>query len=168
MEKTTYQLPKGEEKTLAQFYSLTETGQLKRTLSDSTYTGGDDPMTNAEDYHKFCTLLLNNGYLDGKEFIKPALIKELSTPNIGLDGEAISFQKGYAFGLGVSVRVNDNTDWKGSPGDYGMFGFYSTAFWIDPQKQIVGILLTQSPFNGNLLAKEVKNIAYSKKWNFRN
>ncbi|AHM58721.1 beta-lactamase class C [Flammeovirgaceae bacterium 311] len=89
MDKTLYYLPKGEEKTLAQFYSLTETDQYKRTLPDSAYTGGDDLMSTVEDYYKFCTLLLNNGYLEGREFISPAYLKEMSTAAIGLNGEAI-------------------------------------------------------------------------------
>jgi CubicO group peptidase (beta-lactamase class C family) len=164
MDMTTYYLPKGEEKNLAQFYSLADDGRLKKTLEDSSYTGGYDLMSTAEDYYKFCTLLLNNGYVNGKEFISPSLLREMSTPAIGNNAEAIPWQKGYAFGLGVSVRVDSvKADFKGSIGDYGWFGFFNTAFWIDPQKQIIGIVLTQSPWNGYNLSKEVKNIVYSEK-----
>jgi CubicO group peptidase (beta-lactamase class C family) len=164
MDKTTFYLPKGEEKGLAQFYSLTETGQFKRTLPDSTYTGGDDIMSNVEDYHRFATLLLHNGYLEGKEFIKPTILKQLTTPAISLDGESLPFQKGYAFGLGVSIRLlEEKTDWKGSLGDYGWHGYFNTSFWIDREKQIIGIVLTQSDLNDNILQKKIKNIVYSKK-----
>ncbi|HEX8676662.1 MAG TPA: serine hydrolase, partial [Segetibacter sp.] len=111
---------------------------------DPTYSYGTDLISTAEDYHRFCQLLLNKGYLNGKPFIKPELLAELSKPIVGLDGEAIDFQRGYAFALGVSVRVNDQkAEYKGSLGDYGWFGYFNTAFWIDPQKQIVGIILTQ-------------------------
>jgi CubicO group peptidase (beta-lactamase class C family) len=164
MDMTRFYLPKGEENKLAQFYSLADDGQLKKSLEDSSYTGGYDLMSTAEDYYKFCTLLLNNGYVNGKEFIPPFLIREMSTPAIGINAETIPWQKGYAFGLGVSVRVDTvKSDFKGSIGDYGWFGFFNTAFWIDPQKQIIGIVLTQSPWNGYNLSKEVKNIVYSEK-----
>ena len=166
MDMTKYSLPKGEEKNLAQFYSITDDGQFKKTLDDSTYTGGDDLMSTAGGYFNFCSLLLNNGIVNGKEFIRPSLMKELSTPTIGINGEAIPWQKGYAFGLGVSVRISDEkADCKGTIGDYGWFGFFNTAFWIDPERKIIGVILTQSPWNGYSLSKEVKNIVYSEKMN---
>src|SRR4030095_8711269 len=164
MDMTSYSLSKGEEKNLAQFYSITDDGQLKKTLDDSSYTGGYDLMSTVGDYYKFCTFMLNNGFVNGKEFIQPALMKELSTPAIGIKGEAIPWQKGYAFGLGVSVRVSDEkADCKGIIGDYGWFGFFNTAFWIDPERKIISVILTQSPWNGYSLSKEVKNIVYSEK-----
>lgn len=52
MNNTTFQLPKGKDNELAQYYSLTM-GQLRKTLKDSAYTGGDDLMSTAEDYDKF-------------------------------------------------------------------------------------------------------------------
>ena len=166
MDNTTFYLPKGEEKSLSQFYSLTETGRFKRTLPDSTYTGGDDIMSNVEDYHRFATLLLNNGYMGDKEYIKPAILRELTTPAISLDGEALPFQKGYAFGLGVSIRLlEEKTDWKGSLGDYGWHGYFNTSFWIDREKQIIGIVLTQSDLNDNILQKKIKDIVYYEKHN---
>ncbi len=161
MNKTTFQLPKGKENELAQYYSLT-LGQFKKTLKDSTYTGGDDLMSTVEDYYKFCTLLINNGKLNGKSFIRKNLMKEFITPVVGLNAEEIPWHKGYAFALGVSVRINEGkADFKGSLGDYGWIGINNTAFWIDPKKQIIGIVLSQSYYNMYRLSKAVKNVVYT-------
>ena len=161
MNHTTFQLPKGKDDELAQYYSLTK-GQLKKTLKDSAYTGGDDLMSTAEDYYKFCTLLMNNGKLNGKAFIRSNLMKEFITPVVGLNAEEIPWHKGYAFALGVSVRINeDKADFKGSLGDFGWIGLFNTAFWIDPKKQLTGIVLSQTYHNMYQLSKAVKNVVYT-------
>ncbi|MBD0351285.1 MAG: serine hydrolase [Flavisolibacter sp.] len=162
MKNITFALPKVKQKDLAQYYSVDSNGNLKKELYDPTYSWGTDLFSTAEDYYKFCQLLLNNGQFKGKQFIRPELLKELYKPTVGLNGEAIPWQKGYAFGLGASVRVNnEKADYKGSLGDYGWFGGFNTAFWVDPQKQIIGIVLSQSYHDFYQLSKKVKNIIYS-------
>lgn len=161
MNHTTFQLLKGDENKLAQYYTLTN-AQYKKTLKDSSYTGGYDLMSTADDYYKFCLLLLNNGNINGKVFVRSDLIKEFITPVVGLNGVEIPWYKGYAFALGVSVRVNeDKTDFKGSLGDFGWVGYFNTAFWVDPKKQLIVIVLSQTYHNNYQLSKDVKNIVYT-------
>jgi CubicO group peptidase (beta-lactamase class C family) len=51
---------------------------------------------------------------------------------------------GYGFGLGFAVLMDvAQSEALGSPGEYRLVGAASTAFWIDPQEELIGLLLTQ-------------------------
>ena len=48
---------------------------------------------------------------------------------------------GYGFGLGYCINMG--ADAVGSIGDFGWGGMADTYCWIDPQEEIVGILMQQ-------------------------
>jgi CubicO group peptidase (beta-lactamase class C family) len=52
---------------------------------------------------------------------------------------------------------------KGTLGDYGWLGYLGTSFWIDPEQKIIGIVLSQRPYDGYKLTQDVKNILYTQK-----
>ena len=53
---------------------------------------------------------------------------------------------GQGFGLGFTVRKEPGRNpLPGSVGDYFWGGAWGTCFWIDPQEQLIAILMLQAP-----------------------
>ena len=70
--------------------------------------------------------------------------------------------KGYSFGLGMRVLTNV-VDCKvfGSEGEYGWAGNGNSYFWIDPQEDLIGIILAQYyPLNHYPAARQFKVLMY--------
>ena len=69
---------------------------------------------------------------------------------------------GYGFGLGFAVMMDvAQSACLGSVGEYRWGGAASTAFWIDPKEEIIGLLLTQfMPSNHYPVRQEFKSLMY--------
>ena len=103
--------------------------------------GGGGLVSTASDYMRFCQMLLNGGELDGVRILKKETVERMHYPH----------HDGW-FGLGFSV-VNDKTskdtdakeskDTPESVGSYSWGGAAGTLFWIDPEKELIGLLMTQ-------------------------
>lgn len=51
---------------------------------------------------------------------------------------------GDRFGLGFGVVTPaGKSQTPMSPGSYGWGGFFHTIFWVDPEKKLIGVLMTQ-------------------------
>jgi len=111
-------------------------------------SGGGGLVSTAPDYLRFAQMLLNRGELDGTRLISPKTV-ELMTINHIPDplfplqiGESVL--NGYGFGLGFNVLLNPaQAGMLGTRGSFGWGGAANTEFWVDPQEQLIGILMTQ-------------------------
>jgi CubicO group peptidase (beta-lactamase class C family) len=102
-------------------------------------------MTTAADYARFAMMLANNGELDGARILSPRSVELIAAEFLPDSHPGRS--AGEGFGLGVRV-VSDPVA-AGSAltaGSYGWSGFYGTHFWVDPEKNLVGILFAQTYF----------------------
>jgi CubicO group peptidase (beta-lactamase class C family) len=131
--------------------------KLPRFLS-----GGGGLVSTANDYMRFCQMLLNGGELDGVRLLSRKTV-ELMTAN-HLTDELIhegNMTDGYGFGLGFGVLLDvAQSESLGSEGEYTWGGAASTGFWIDPEEELIGILMTQlMPYNGRF-TKEFKVLSY--------
>ncbi len=132
--------------------------------SSGPYFSGSLGLTgSASDYLKFSQMLLNGGELNGVRLISRKTVELLTSNAIGeldlrnYNGEQVL--KGYGFGLGVRVRRNNGDNgWLGSVGDYGWAGARGTYFWIDPQEQLIGMVLIQT--RNYRLRMEFPNLVY--------
>jgi CubicO group peptidase (beta-lactamase class C family) len=111
-------------------------------------SGGAGLVSTASDYLRFAQFVLNRGELDGVRLLGPRTV-ELMTSNhlpaalmpIAMGEEQMP---GFGFGLGFSVMMDVAlSGWMGSVGLHGWGGWASTHFWVDPQEQVIGILMTQ-------------------------
>jgi CubicO group peptidase (beta-lactamase class C family) len=97
----------------------------------------------AADYCRFAQMLLNHGSLDGKQYLKPETIKEMTS--IQTDGlPSVGFIPGSAWGLAFGlVRTPGGITEGLSPGTFGHGGAYGTQVWIDPVKNRIYLLMIQ-------------------------
>jgi len=118
-------------------------------------SGGGGLVSSIADYLKFTVMMLKNGELEGQKIVRNSTI-DMMTQNhltenkslLGLywikpeDPDFINREEGYGFGLGVRVKVEENIT-KSGVGEHDWGGALNTLYWIDPLKEVVGILMTQ-------------------------
>jgi CubicO group peptidase (beta-lactamase class C family) len=111
------------------------------------FAGGSQLISTSDDYWRFCQMLLNGGEFDGKRYLSPLTVEMMSANRLR---DPASLPNGAGFGLNFGVIVdNTQTDYPASNGEYYWGGLASTRFWIDPQEEMVAILMTQYlPYRG--------------------
>ena len=117
-------------------------------------SGGGGLVSTAADYLRFCQMLLNDGELDGVRILSKETVDLIRYPHH-------QYRHNAAFGLGFNVitKVGDNSKGK-SVGTYSWAGAASTVFWIDPEKKLIGVLMTQLLNNRYGFAIEFEKLAY--------
>ncbi|MFS8609432.1 MAG: beta-lactamase family protein [Gammaproteobacteria bacterium] len=118
------------------------------------FSGAGGLMGTAEAYARFAMMLANGGELDGVRILSPRAVKLMGSAVIeeGLEGLNTGIHPsrppGEGFGLGVSV-VADPVARRSlvSKGSFGWSGFYGTYFWVDPEANLVALLMVQTYSN---------------------
>lgn len=107
------------------------------------FSGAGGLVSTAADYVRFHQMMLNGGELDGARILGRKTV-ELMTANHTGDLPVWLSGPGYGFGLGYSV-IKDvgQAAIPGSVGQYGWGGAFCTYFWVDPQEEMIGIMMTQ-------------------------
>jgi CubicO group peptidase (beta-lactamase class C family) len=126
---------------------------LDITQPQGNDSGGAGLATTADDYVRFCQMLLNGGTLDGKRYLSRTTVALMTSDHLGpkvatplQPGELLMGVQGYTFGLGFMVRQSQGmASVPGSEGDYAWAGAGGTFFWIDPKEQLIGLLMAQTP-----------------------
>ena len=107
------------------------------------FSGGAGLVSTAEDYARFCQMLLNGGVLDGARLLKPETVALMTSNRIG-DMTTAWQVHGDGFGLGVGVFSEAFAAHRiESPGAFSWGGFFYTDFWVDPREELIGIFMTQ-------------------------
>ncbi len=114
-----------------------------------THAGGHGLLSTTADYLRFAQCILNKGELDGTRLLGFKTV-ELMTCNhlptallpIAFEGTVPMLGMGYGLGFGVMLDVAQ-TGMMGSVGDHGWGGYAETNFWIDPQEEMVAIMMAQ-------------------------
>jgi CubicO group peptidase (beta-lactamase class C family) len=136
-------------------------------LSDASklYDGGSGLVSSIDDYSVFSEMLLNNGELNGVRILSEASVKLMSRNHLNLDDpEAASFgASGIGFGLTVGVLEDaGQAGMFGPDGQYFWGGAASTTFWVDPEKKITAVLMTQfMPSDKYPLREDLRALLYS-------
>ncbi len=93
-----------------------------------------------EDYFRFALMLANGGELNGTRILSPRMVQLMRSPQ--LDERTPGLSKGQNWGL--SVRVITDGSASGAPlttGSFGWSGAWGTHFWIDPEENLVALLM---------------------------
>ena len=134
-------------------------------------SGGGGLVSSADDYLRFCEMLLGRGARDGVRILGPRTVelmthnhlpggRDLTQLSVGAFSEVAN--EGQGFGLGFSVTqgpVEAGTIGRG--GDYGWGGMASTTFWIDPGEELIVLFLVQFMRSGTFdFRGQLRSIVY--------
>ena len=101
------------------------------------FSGGAGLSGTATDYLKFASALLNKGLGNGNRLLKEETVKLMMSNRI----DSLYIGEAEQFGYGGSVFTGEGPIGQ-KPGRYSWAGFWQTNFWIDPDRNIVCIILT--------------------------
>jgi CubicO group peptidase (beta-lactamase class C family) len=135
------------------------------TRHHKLFSGGGGLVSSASDYLRFAQMILNGGTLDGVRVLKKETVTAMLTNQvpmrlvpISLGGNAL---EGQGFGLGFAVRVTPGDPLLGPVGNAGWGGYANTFFWVDPQNQLTGLIMTQYfPFQAYPIESEFRHLVY--------
>jgi CubicO group peptidase (beta-lactamase class C family) len=112
------------------------------TSHDRPPLGNSGLYSTAPDFARFCQMLLNEGTLEGRHYLKPATVKLMSSNHTG--ALKAGFVPGSVWGLAVGVTAEPQGVTEAfSPGTWGHGGAYGTQLWIDPVRGIGYVLMIQ-------------------------
>jgi CubicO group peptidase (beta-lactamase class C family) len=120
------------------------------------FSGGGGLLSTAEDYARFCQMLLNGGELDGVRLLSRKSVELITSNHLPPDAGYGAFtlelgltaplpQYGQGYGLGVGVRKEAGRSMvPGSVGDYYWGGATGPYFWVDPQEKLIAVMMLQA------------------------
>jgi CubicO group peptidase (beta-lactamase class C family) len=139
MVDTSFKVPPDKRDRLAEVYQRGPRGSGLRALSQAPGSGGGLVST-ALDFWNFAQMLANGGELEGVRILSPATVALMFRAS----PEPLNAPAGHSLGLGLAVLTNpERYGVAGTSGLARSSGALGTTFWIDPDKQIVAILVTQ-------------------------
>jgi CubicO group peptidase (beta-lactamase class C family) len=122
-------------------------------------SGGAGLTASTADYARFLQMLLNGGQWNGVRILKPETVREMTSNQIG-DLKFMSPTDRFGYGFYIVAAASE--DQPASVGSYSWGGFYYTFFWVDPQKKLVGVLMTQIvPSDHLTLHRDFNKLAYA-------
>src|SRR5215831_3686450 len=117
-------------------------------------SGGAGMVSTASDYTRFAEMLLNGGELEGVRLLSPKIIEFMTSDHLWPDiafspttldlleplGIAPTPKTGQSFGLGFMIRTQTGRNqMPGSSGTFYWVGIWDTAFWVDPEEQLIAV-----------------------------
>lgn len=128
-------------------------------------SGGGGLVSTAHDYARFLQMLANGGVLDGRRFLSPKTLEYMTSDHLGTavaPGPLYLPGAGYGFGLGFAVRkVNGESPYVSTAGDYYWGGAGGTYFWVDPRTNLFVIFMMQSPKQRVPYRSLLRNMVYA-------
>ena len=135
-------------------------------------SGGGGLIGTMEDYHRFATMLLNGGELDGARIISPKTLRLMRTNHLPGNADLTEMSSslfseannaGTGFGLGFAMVIDPaRTLMPSSLGEFYWGGAYSTAFFVDPVERITMVFMTQVyPSSTYPIRRQLKTLIYS-------
>lgn len=120
------------------------------------FMGGGGVYSTGPDYLRFLRLLLGDGELDGTRILAAETVKEMNRNQIGDlnvtllktaqpgSSNDVEFFPGIPKKWGLAYMINAEDAPVGrSAGSLAWAGLGNTYFWIEPNKKIAGVILTQ-------------------------
>jgi len=128
-------------------------------------SGGGGLVGTIGDYARFSQMLLNRGTFEGRRYLKPETIALMASDHVGPEthierdknfypGET----SGYGLGFAVRISVPPGTSWP--LGEYRWDGVGGTFFFIDPEDDLFGIFMVQTPSQRGRIQLELKTLIY--------
>jgi CubicO group peptidase (beta-lactamase class C family) len=161
MSDTGFKIGDAQRKRLVGMHARGEDGTLapipfELEQEPEFHMGGGGLYGTAGDYIKFCQMILNNGKGNGNQLLKPETVAAMGQNHIGdLAMGKMTTAIGWATNdvdlypdmvkkWGLSFLINTAKTPEGrSPGSLAWAGLANTYFWIDPARNVAGVILMQ-------------------------
>ncbi len=132
-------------------------------------SGGGGLVSTAADYLRFCKMIARKGELDGVRILGRKTVEFMRVNHLQSGGDLASMgmprfsestMAGIGFGLGFAVVLDPaKAELLCSTGEHYWGGAASTAFWIDPQEDVIAILMTQlMPSSSYPIRRELRTL----------
>lgn len=142
---------------------MTQVRDIRKPLKWES--GGGGMVGTVSDYARFAQMLLNGGSYDGRRYLKPETIALMASDHIGPETKVARDPNYYpgassGFGLGFAVRtsVPPGTSWP--LGEYRWDGVGGTFFFVDPEDDLFGIFMVQTPSQRGRIQLALKTLIY--------
>lgn len=135
-------------------------------------SGSGGMVASAYDVHRFMEMLRRRGELDGVRLLEPDTVDLMTRNHLpgGADLRAFGSRpahdepgnEGVGFGLGVSVVVDPSrTREPSSAGTFGWTGVATTAFWVDPGRDLTVQFYTQvRPRSSHTVFRDLRRLVH--------
>jgi len=154
MTNTFFNLPANKLDKVAEPGPYLETGKTPR-LSDPRkqrifLSGGEGLLSTASDYMRFLLMLANGGKANGVRILSRKTVEYMTSDHLGPGlSQGVNFAPGPAYGFGLTVEVLLNPGmlpYPGSKGEFSWGGYGGTYFLVDPEEQLVAVMMIQAPW----------------------
>jgi len=161
MKDTDYAISSAQQSRLVGVHQRKPDGGLEAiTVPDPLWrefwSGGGGLYSTGRDYLTFLQMLLNQGRLNGVQLLRPETVALMGENQIG-DIKAgimktanpqrsndVDLFPGISCRWGLGYMINTQPGPNGrSAGSLTWAGIYNTYYWLDPQKRVAGVILTQ-------------------------
>ena len=107
-------------------------------------------FSSSRDLAIFCQMLLNDGWYAGRRYLEPSTIQKFTKR------QAKHSNRGYGFDRksGKNSTAGSLTSKK----TFGHLGFTGTSYWIDPERDLAIIILTNRTYPYRSYGKNISNI----------
>ena len=161
MTDTSFRIGEAQRQRLVAMHARAEDGSLAPTPFEldqdpEFHMGGGGLYGTAGDYIKFTQMILNMGRANGTEVLKPETVTMMAQNHIGqLNMTRMTSAVAFATNdvnlypdmekkWGLSFLINTARTPEGrSPGSLAWAGLANTYFWIDPSRDVAGVILMQ-------------------------
>jgi CubicO group peptidase (beta-lactamase class C family) len=150
MKDSFYEVPADKASRVSTVYTMVD-GKLQPLTRANPATRFPSPdsglLSTAGDLARFNQMMLNKGTLNGKRVLSPAAVEAMTTSYTG------DMTAGYAAGVGQGYGYEVVREPLGmyrytSIGTFEKAGVYRTYIWVDPAKDLVGVILMQRNTGG--------------------
>ena len=156
MQDTTFRPTPGQQERLARLYERNSDSQTLKPathwLVDLEGERAPNPsgglFSTAADLSRFYQMILNGGELDGRRIVSQEAVDSMTRVRTG--ELQTGFTPGNGWGLGwCVVREPQGVTRMLSPGTFGHGGAFGTQGWVDPERELILVLLVQRTNLGN-------------------
>jgi CubicO group peptidase (beta-lactamase class C family) len=173
MHDTGFKVPEEKLGRFVKAYSIGEDKQLVRAtdhymnekyLEGRLHLGGEGLVSTTADYLRFARMVLHGGEVDGVRLLGRKTVALMCANH--LRGEEITtwWARGPGFGFGLGFGVVKDFALSGdlrSAGSVSWDGYGGTSFWVDPEEDLVAIMLNQTyPLGSHPAYREFKQLTY--------
>ncbi len=155
MNDTFFFVPPDKANRVASVYTYEPDGLKRVSMSRPRFPAPEGGLfSTAGDMARFHQMLLDKGTLNGQRILSAAAVEAMTTSQTGSMKAGWAPGVGHGFGFEV-VRETLGTFRYNSIGSFVKGGAYRTYGWVDPAKDLVGIIFMQRTNGGGDVADEI-------------